>query len=298
MMLSDIGMHRDVAIEGVAWEDLLVLLGVVRTGSLNQAARGLRIGQSTASRRLARLEQRVGARLFDRTPEGMLPNDLAAQLVPHAELVEMHMADIERVIEQREVEPRGRLRVALPEGLATAWLLPRIDGFFELYPHVEIDFVIGNAVVDLVRREADVAVRFVRPATGDLIARHLGVLPLAAYAHPRVLETPADTWRWIVLDDPEGVYQESTWLKTHVGPRRTMRVSSWNALFAAARLGLGPAILAPLVARPAGLVPVPGDLPAIPERSLHLVVHRSLRKVPRIEVFRNWLLEHAPRFLT
>ena len=100
--------HESELAAGVAWEDLEVVLAALRHRSLNRSARALRIGQSTASRRLQRLEERLGARIFDRTPEGLLPTDFASQLEPLARLIEGHMGDIDRLARGRELEPRGR----------------------------------------------------------------------------------------------------------------------------------------------------------------------------------------------
>ncbi len=289
--------HESELAAGVAWEDLEVVLAALRHRSLNRSARALRIGQSTASRRLQRLEERLGARIFDRTPEGLLPTDFASQLEPLARLIEGHMGDIDRLARGRELEPRGRVRLALPDGLASEWLLPRLDDFYERYPEVTVDLVIGHAVVDLVRREADLAVRFIRPAAGDLIARTLGRMDIAPYVHPDLAHLAPRAMRWIVFDDPDAVYLETQWVRRVVGPARTMRVSLWNALFAAARHGLGAALLSPVVAEPAGLVRVSGQLAPVEGRDLHLVYHRALREVPRVAALRDWLVVAAGSLL-
>ena len=283
-------------LDGVAHEGLAVFLAALETGSLNRAARHLRIGQATASRRLARLEEQLGARLFDRTPEGLLPTELAHQLTPHARLVEEHMADIARLAGGHEATPQGRIRLALPDGLGTAFVLPRIGEFFARYPEVDVDLRVGHAVVDLVRREADLALRFVRPTKGDLLVQKLGVVPIAPFVHPSLAGADPRSLRWIMFDDPDEVFVETRWVRQHVQPAHWMEVSVGAGLFEGARLGLGPALLSPLVAEPAGLVPIPG-LPPVPGRELYLVCHRALRTVPRIAVFRDWLADLARDFL-
>lgn len=281
---------------GVPWEDLEVLLTLLREGSLNRTARTLKIGTATVSRRLARLEERLGSPLFDRTPEGMQPTALAHDLRPHAELVEQQMHDIQRVIEQQEAEPRGRLRIAMPDGIASAWLLPNLHGFLERYPLIEPDLVIGHELVDLVRRDADVALRFV-PPEGDLVCRTLGTIPVEPYALPSVAAEDPTSWRWVMLDDPDSRYPETSWLAEHADVRRSLRVSSWNTLYAGILNGIGPGMLSPIVAERQGLVRVLPDRPEGPRHTLYLVVHRALRRVPRIHAFREWLLETAPGHL-
>lgn len=289
-------MTTPLPVDGVPWEGLAVLLAAMRTGSLNRAARDLRIGQATASRRLARLEEQLGARLFDRTPEGLLPTEFAHQLEPHARIVEGHMADIARLASGQEATPRGRVRLALPDGIGTAFVLPRIGEFFARYPEVEVDLHVGHAVVDLVRREADLALRFVRPEAGDLLVQKLGTVPIAPYVHPRLVGEDPHGLRWIQFADPDERFLETRWVNQHIQPGRRMEVSVWHALFAAAREGLGAALLSPLVCEPAGLVQVP-DLPQVPGRDVYLVCHRALRSVPRVAVFRDWLAELAREFL-
>jgi len=281
-------------LQGVAWDDLAVLIAAFDHRSLNRAARALRIGQSTASRRLARLETDLGARLFDRTPEGLRPTALAIDLLPHARLIEGHMADIARIAAGQETEPEGRVRLAMPDGFATAWLLPRLADFHARWPKVEVDLTIGHAVVDLVRREADVAVRFVRPTAPDLLLKTVGRLQMRGFARPELAKVPVDEMRWIQFDDPEHRFQETRWVDTQVRPRRTMRVSLWNALFAAACEGLGGAVLSPMVAEPAGLVEVGAHLPPPEGRDVYVVVHRAVRHVPRIRVLVEWL-QHTAR---
>lgn len=278
---------------GVAWEDLAVLLAASEHRSLNRAARALRIGQSTASRRLARLEAELGARLFDRTPDGLRPTALAGELLPHARLIEGHMADITRLAEGREAAPEGRVRLAVPDGFGTAWLVPRLPAFFARWPDVQLDLSMDHAVADLVRREADLALRFVRPRAPDLVFQRVGHLAMGAYARPELAARPPGTLRWIHLHDPELRFAETRWLRTQLRPACTMAVSQWQAMFTAVCGGLGGAVLSPVVAEPAGLVSVLADQPPPPGRDLYLVVHRALRHVPRVRVVFEWLREQA-----
>lgn len=238
----------------------------------------------------------MGVRLFDRTPEGLLPTAFAIELAAHAELLESHRADIGRLASGQEGAPQGRIRVALPDGLASSWLLPALSSFFERYPAIELDLVIGHSVVDLVRREADLALRFVRPTSADLVVARVGDVPLAPYVHPSLAGRAPGSLRWIVFDDPFGRYLETQWVDEHVGDAMRMRVSLWNALFAGVAHGLGAGIVSPLVAEPAGLVAL-ADLPPVPSRPLYLVYHRALRDVPRIAALRAWLVGNAGAML-
>lgn len=284
------------SIEGLEWEDLAMLLAGIEHGSLNRAAKALRIGQATASRRLARLEERVSARLFDRTPEGLVATQFAHELAPHARLIEGHLADIGRIADGFGDEPEGRVRLALPDGIASAWLVQKLDDFYARYPKINLDLVIGNALVDLVRGEADIAFRFIPPTAADLIAISLGRLDIDAFVHPKLaLQDPADL-RWVGFLDPEMVFPETRWIHENILPTKTLRVSSWNAMFAGCVAGLGAALLSPLVAEPAGLVRLQAGLPPVPSRDVYLVSHRALRHVPRMKAVRDWLKDAAREF--
>ena len=276
-----------------AWEDLQLLLAARSTGSLSAAAKNLGLGQSTASRRLARLEARLGAPLLDRTPEGIQPTELAELIAPHAELIAEHMADIQRVTAGQRTSVRGRVRIALPDGLASTWLAPRLGTFLAAHPELELDLLSGNAVVDLVRREADLALRFVAPTHPELLVRRLARLQLRVFVKPELARTPIRELRMIKLLDPSTAFPETQWIRRHARHCQLLRVSDWNALFAAVGHGLGAGILSPVVAEPAGLVQLE-SVPAAGHRDLLMVYHPALREVPRVAAVRDWLLANAP----
>ncbi len=281
-------------VQGVAWDDLAVLLAVLEEGSLNRAARALGTGQSTASRRLARLEERLGSPLFDRTPEGLRPTALAMELAPHAERVGGHMSDIDRLIEGREREPSGRVRLAVVEGLAAHFVVPALPRLRAAHPGIELDLLSGQPVLDLVRREADLALRFVPPECPDLVVRKLRSIPVAPYVHPDLADTAADALPWVMFWDPDESFAESRWLRDHVRPRHVTRVTLWHDLFAAVRLGVGAGLISPLAADVAGLVPVPAFAgEEVVSHPLLLVYHRALRHVPRVKAVRDWILDIA-----
>ncbi len=275
--------------EDVAWADLAVLLEGIRTGSLNRAAQALGISQSTASRRVARLERGLGARVFDRTPEGLKPTDLALRIAPHAELVADRMVDIQRLAAEQEARPRGRVRLAVVDGMAPVLLAPALAGFYDAFPDIELDLLAAQSVVDLVRGEADIALRMVFPTAPDLVVRKLGEMELALFAHPDLTARPDGVHRFVALADPRGVFPESHWLQSTAPDAHVTRVTSWNVLFACALQGVGAALLSPSVAEPAGLVRIAG--PPVPSRPLYVVYHRVLRDVPKIVAVRDWLVQ-------
>ena len=279
-------------IMAIGWEELELLLGVLEHRSLNRAAKAMRIGQATASRRLARLEEHAGAVLFDRTPEGLMPRALALEMAPHARLIAGHLSDIERVAAGKEAAPRGRVRLAVVDGFVAGWLASRIPTLLERFPELELDILSGAAVVDLVRQEAELAVRFVPPESADLVMRRLGGIDIGPFAAPSLGRRPT---QWVALLDPAGAFDETRWLREHAAAERIIHVSHWADLYACVQQGVGAGLLPPLLAAERGLVPL--DIPAPPvHRELLLVYHRAMRDVPRVSVVRDWLVEEAVAF--
>lgn len=279
----------------IAWADLALLLAALEHGSLSRASSALGISQSTASRRLDRLEAQLGARVFERTPEGLLPTALAHQLAPHAELMAGHLDDIARIVQGQEARPAGRVRLAVVDGMTSPLLVPRLGELYARHPELRLDLVAGQAVLDLVRGEADIALRVVRPTAPDLVVRRLGQLDLAAYAHPSLLHHAPAELPWIQLRDNRQQPPWDPWVQEHASADQTTRVNHWNVLFACASAGVGAAVLPGVVAEPAGLVRL--DLPLPPPFELFIVYHRALRDVPRIAAVRDWLVEVAQPFV-
>ena len=144
------------------------------------------------------------------------------------------------------------------------------------------------------RREADLALRFVPPEHPELAMKRAAKLPLYAYVRPELQGCNPNELLFVMLTDPNGAYLETQWIRRHASGARRLHVSNWNALFAAVRHGLGAGILSPLVAEEAGLVRLEG-VPKVGARELLLVYHPALRRVPRIAAVREWLVAAIER---
>ncbi|PWJ21319.1 LysR family transcriptional regulator [Jannaschia seohaensis] len=154
------------------WDDLRVFLGVARSGSLAEAAKGLRLDPATLSRRIARLERAAGATLFLKSPRGYALTEAGHRLLPHAEGMEARARAGEAALAGGEAL-RGRVRIGAPDGIAN-YVLPgvaaRIAG---AHPGLGLDIVALPRVFDLGRREADLAVTVSPPKAGRLMVRKL-----------------------------------------------------------------------------------------------------------------------------
>lgn len=167
------------------WNDLRLVLAVQRAGALTGAATALGVDHSTAFRRLKALEERSGVRLFERLPGGAYePTEAGARMAAAAERMEDEALALDRAIAGVDHRPAGRLRVTCSETLAHARLTGHLATFRRAYPGIVVELVIENRVLSLTRREADVALRPIRPREGDLWGRKLAGVAWAVYGAP------------------------------------------------------------------------------------------------------------------
>lgn len=285
------------------WDDLRVLLALYRHGSLKRGAQALGVNISTASRRLDTLEAVTGVHLFDRTPEGTRPTAAAELLVPYAESMEQAAIGFSRGLESFELEPEGEVRITAPPGLVDSFLAPALPELCDAYPKLRLNLLSSIGYADLTRREADIALRLIRPGAGDLVSRRVGsegMTVIASVEHARWLGTlrDLDATRWVTWGDDLAHLADRQWVFRHVSPGRiALLCSSMTAQLSAVRAGYGVMIANDGFARLPGvsavrLTPKLKKLLAqLPEGSLWLVGHRALREVPRIAAVWNWLCE-------
>ncbi|MEQ1564948.1 MAG: LysR family transcriptional regulator [Myxococcota bacterium] len=259
------------------WDDVRLFLAAWRARSLTGAARALGIHQSSASRRLAALEEAVGARLFDRGRDGLEPTGIGASAVGAAEAAERAMNEFGRALAGTEVTERGTVRLAVPDGLDTLWIAPHLPAFRRAHPHIALELIASAAVANLARREADLALRFARPDAGDLVTRRLLHFANGVWGVP---ERVADGGPWIDWDEGAAA-PEARWVADHVRPAEVvLRTNRVEVKLAAARAGVGLAVLPDaLAAREPTLSRLPVDVPGC---DLWLVAHRGLHRVPRV----------------
>jgi DNA-binding transcriptional LysR family regulator len=170
------------------WSDYRYFLGVARTGSLSGAARRLEVDQSTVGRRLAALEAAVGARLFDRTPDGYVLTVGGESVRADVERLEDGFLAIERRLAGGDARIAGVVRVATTEAFASMFLVPHLAALRSRHGGLSIDLLTGIQPVDLARREADIAVRLgTPPKQPNLVVRQIGAVRFAFYAAPSYL---------------------------------------------------------------------------------------------------------------
>ena len=165
------------------WDLCRSFLAVLRHGSLSQAARSLRLTQPTLGRHIDEIETRLSNSLFVRSPQGLLPTEAAFELRPHAEAMAAAADALIRTASGGAGETRGTIRVTAPELMGFEILPPILADFREKYPRVVVELALTNRTEDLLRRDADIAVRGGRPTQDALVARQVGDIDVGLYAH-------------------------------------------------------------------------------------------------------------------
>ncbi len=165
--------------------DMAVFARVVREGSFTAAARALGLPKSTVSQRVARLEVRLGVRLLHRTTRSVRATDAGAAYAERCARILSEAEEADAAATESHAAIRGRVRLATPELFAHAFLPAVIPEFLRHFPETELDVVIEERHVDLVREGLDLAVRVGRVGDAQLVSRRLGVAHHVLCASPR-----------------------------------------------------------------------------------------------------------------
>ena len=177
-----------MAIQEPGWELYRSFLAVMREGSLSAAARLLGMTQPSLGRHIRELEESLGVSLFARSPQGVSPTDLAQALLPHAQAMASASAALRRAATTRDDAIAGVVRIAASEVMGVEVLPPMLAVFRERHPGVVMELSLSNQAENLLRRDADIAVRMGRPTQDALVARQVGKIALGMYAHRRYLK--------------------------------------------------------------------------------------------------------------
>ncbi|AIF49073.1 LysR family transcriptional regulator [Dyella japonica] len=171
------------------WELYRSFLAVMREGSLSGAARSLGMTQPSLGRHMRELEAALATALFARSPQGLMPTEVARELVPHAQAMASASAALQRAASAGRGEVSGTVRLTASEMIGAEVLPPILTEFRERHPGIVVELVLSNQAADLLRRDADIAVRMVQPTQEALVARHVGRVELGLFAHRRYLES-------------------------------------------------------------------------------------------------------------
>lgn len=271
-----------------SWDLYRAFATVLRHGSLSGAARVLGLTQPTLSRQIDALEAALGTTLFVRTHQGLSPTAAAVRLAPHAHNLLQTVATLNRSASAVD-EVSGTVRVTAGETVGIAYLMPVLTGLRRTYPRLHLELSLSDAIEDLLRREADVAVRMTEPTQGALLVRRVSSVEIGLYAHQDYLTlkgTPRH-WKELTQHDLIGFDQETPAIRAaaeaHPWLRRAdfgLRTDSGPGQYAALQSGFGIGYCqSRLAARNPELVRVLADHFSLTFR-MWVVMHESLGSDP------------------
>jgi DNA-binding transcriptional LysR family regulator len=288
------------------WDLYRTFVAVAREGSLSAAARQLALTQPTVGRQIETLEALLGYGLFTRSPRGLIPTAAARELVPHAQAMAAAAGALARAASGEARSESGVVRVTASEIVGHEVLPQILAPFAHRYPRIELELALSNRNEDLLRRDADIAVRMARPSQQALVARRVGAVKLGLFAHRRYVEafglpeTPEALarHRWIGFDRDAAGFRPigGTALKL-TREQFGFRCDSGPAQLAALRAGIGIAGCHVNIARR------DPDLIRVLERpfgfslDMWLAMHRDARKTRRIRLLFDHLAEGLGRYV-
>jgi DNA-binding transcriptional LysR family regulator len=276
-----------------SWELWRSFLAVMRERSLSGAARALALTQPTIGRHIDGLEAALGLVLFTRSPQGLVATDAAEALLPEAEAMAAAAEALLRLASGAAEAERGTVRLTASEIFAAEVLPPILARFRDRHPGIVLELVATNRIENLLRRDADIAVRTLRPTQGAIVARRIGRVGLGLYAHRRYAEAHGLPQRLDELDRHQSIgFDRDAGSARSIGAtplalrreRFTFRCDNDVAQLAALRAGLGIGGAQHAIARRD-----PALLPVLPDSlrfgfELWLAMHEDLRASRRVRL--------------
>lgn len=273
----------------IDWEQQRAFLAAIETGSLSGAARRLKLAQPTVRTRIEALEAALGTPLFTRSPGGLAPTERGLALHEHARAMALASDAFVRTASAASDEVAGTVRITASEVIAIEALPAILAPVARKHPRLVIELSPSNRNEDVLRREADIAVRMVPPRQEALVARRIGTVPLGVHAHPAYLAGRPLPTSFAELADHRviGPEHDSPMLQTVQAAGFPIQLAdigfrseSDHAQLAAIRAGLGIGICQVPIGTRDGLVRL------LPEFEMGLetwiVCHEDLRGVARV----------------
>ncbi len=273
------------------WSGMRDFLAVAEEGSLSAAAKRLEVSQPTVGRRIAQLEERLGAALFIRTPKGLDLTDTGELILDHTRRMEEEAHAVERLVTGQEASLSGTVRISTVEAIGAEWLVQNMLPFRALYPDLTLEVHIDSNTVDLLRGEADIAIRLMQPGQADLISKKVATMASSMYASRDYLERKGVPTSLEDLPDHDFVLpslklieevQSLVRIPTDHKRNTVFRSNSFIALLNATRFGYGIGVHTPLYAQYCPeLVRLLPEITVI-EMDVFMVMHPDLRRSARI----------------
>jgi DNA-binding transcriptional LysR family regulator len=283
------------------WDAFQAFLAVARTGRISAAARRLDVQHTTIARRIAALEAELGVPLFYRTNTGYALTPHGRNAVGQAEAMEHGALAAAARAREGSGALAGRVRIAMAPEFASHWLVPKLGEFNAKCPQINVQILVGTRERDLSRGEAELAVQAPRPRQRSLVAVRIARTTTSLYMAKRL--APRGRWQVSNIATLRGLplltftsafhmLQEAKWFQPVLGGANVcMETNSTHALAAAARAGLGIAVLPRFVARDdAELINVSED---VASHDVWLITHPEFRRDPKVRAAADFLKKIA-----
>lgn len=273
------------------WGDLRFVLAVARAGTLAAAARRLGVNQTTVARRLEAAETALGTRLFERVDGALHPTASGEEAIARASQVEEDVEALALGIGGADAEPAGLVRVSTVPVLVNHLLVPALPRLLARHPELRIALIGEGRNANLMRREADVALRLARPESGgSVLAKRLGDLEYAIYVPCGWNEKDL---RWISYEEGMRHLPQARWIE-QAERQETAAPASFNdmeSVLHAVHAGLGKAVLPRFVAdHDPRLQRVDAFRPPL-RREVWLLTHPRTRHAARVDAVVDWMTE-------
>jgi len=286
------------------WRLVRSFLAALDHGSLLGAARTLHTSQPTLGRHIAELESQLGVVLFERTGRGLVPTATALKLADAARGMAEGADQLARTLTGAKAQSTGTVRLTASTPVAVHILPPILSQMRQALPDIQVELVSSNTVSNLLRREADIAVRMARPEQGTLIARKIGDVAVGAFAHRAYLgrHSPLRQPTDLMGHDLIGSDSDTAILdgfrasgnpvsKDLFAFRTDDLIVQWEAV----RAGLGIGFVASYMARSdVDVMQVLPDVLRIPPLPMWLAVHREIRTSRLIRTVYDFLASALP----
>jgi DNA-binding transcriptional LysR family regulator len=288
------------------WTLVRSFLAALEHGSLLGAARALKSSQPTIGRHIAELESQLGVALFERTGRGLKPLAMALKLADSARAMEAGAHQLQRHVSSLSEEISGTVRITASQTMACVVLPPLISRLKQKLPGIQIELVSSNAVSNLLRREADIAVRMVRPDQTSLVAKRIGKVTIGVYAHRDYLQRagiprePVELLEHALIggDKNDDILRGFAAMGQPVTHENfSFRSDDLMANWYAVRSGVGIGFVSDFLARTDTEVVALVPMLKIPPLPVWLAVHREIRTNKRIRAVYDFLGDTIPAVL-
>jgi DNA-binding transcriptional LysR family regulator len=286
------------------WNLVQSFLAALDQGSLLGASRVLHTSQPTVGRHIVELESQLGVVLFERTGRGLVPTATALQLAESAREMETGALQLAQTLTGVQTQTAGTVRITASVPVAVKLLPPLLTQMRQSLPDIQVELVSSNQVSNLLRREADIAIRMVRPDQNTLIAKKIGDVALGAYAHKTYLarrgtpSKPLDLLKHDLIgsDTDTSILQGFQAMGYPVSRELfALRSDDFIVQWAALQAGYGIGFIADYMHRnQPDIVRVLSGQLKIPPLPMWLAVHREIRTNRRIRAVYDYLASALP----